>query len=50
MTTLIILAILGFGVWLYFKVTNEVTPPAKPQQNDFKTTLFREMKKLKDNS
>ena len=49
MITIIILAILGFGIWLYFKVTNEITPPVKPQKNDFKTTLFREMEKLKDN-
>lgn len=49
MKTLIILAILGLGIWLYFKVFNETTPRVKPQKNDFKMTLFREMEKLKDN-
>lgn len=50
MITIIILAILGLGIWLYFKVTKETTLPVKPQKNDFKTTLFREIEKLKDDS
>ena len=50
MITLIILLILLIGIGLYFKVSNEITPFIKPQKNDFKTTLFREMEKLKDHS
>ena len=49
MITVIIIAIIGFGIWLYFKLTNEVTPPVEPQNKDFETTLYRQMNKLKDN-
>lgn len=49
MTSLIVIAIVAFGIWLYFKLINETTPPPKPEKKDFQTTLFREMKKLKDN-
>ena len=48
MTSIIVIAIVAFGVWLYFKLVNETTPPVKPQKKDFQTTLFREMEKLKD--
>tara|TARA_A100001015_G_scaffold281072_1_gene343956 strand:+ start:206 stop:358 length:153 start_codon:yes stop_codon:yes gene_type:complete len=50
MITIIILGILGVGVWLYFKVINETTIHTSSKKNDFKTTLFREMEKLKDSS
>jgi len=50
MISLIVIAIIGFGIWLYFKLTNEITPPIKPMKNDFQTTLFREMEKFKDNA
>tara|TARA_B110000438_G_scaffold195028_1_gene186668 strand:- start:282 stop:434 length:153 start_codon:yes stop_codon:yes gene_type:complete len=50
MITLIIIAIVGFGIWLYFKLTNEMRSPIKPQKNDFKTTLFRKMEKFKDDA
>ncbi|MBC8197557.1 MAG: hypothetical protein H8E60_06695 [Candidatus Marinimicrobia bacterium] len=48
MISLIIIAIIGFGIWLYFKLMNETTPTIKPNKSDFKTTLHREIEKLKD--
>jgi len=48
--SLIIIAIIGFGIWLYFKLMNETTSTIKPKKNDFKTTLHREIEKLKDNN
>jgi len=48
MISIIIISIVGFGVWLYFKLVNETTPPVEPQKKDFKTTLYREIEKLKD--
>ena len=48
MISFIIITIVGFGVWFYFKLVNETTPPAQPQKKDFKTTLYREIEKLKD--
>ena len=48
MISFIIIIIVGFGVWLYFKLVNETTPPVDPLKKDFKTTLHREIEKLKD--
>lgn len=48
MISIIIIAIIGFGIWLYFKLSNEVTTHIEPKKKDFETTLFREMNKLKD--
>ena len=48
MISFIIILIVGFGVWFYFKLVNENTPPVEPHKKDFKTTLYREIKKLKD--
>ena len=50
MITLIIFAIIALGLWIYFKILNETTPPVAPKKNDFKTTLFREMQKIKENN
>lgn len=50
MISLIIISIVGFGIWLYFKLINEMSSPIKPKKNDFQTTLFREMEKSKDNA
>ena len=33
---------------MYFKLMNDTTPPVEPQKKDFKTTLYREIEKLKD--
>ena len=48
MISIIIIVIVGFGIWLYFKLLNEITPPVESQKKDFKTTLYREIHKLKD--
>ena len=48
MISIIIIVIVGFGVWLYFNLLNETTTPVESQKKDFKTTLYREMDKLKD--
>ena len=48
MISIIIISIVGFGVWLYFKLVNETTPPVESKKKDFKTTLYREIEKLKD--
>ena len=48
MISILIISIVGFGVWFYFKLVNETTQPVEPQKKDFKTTLYREIEKLKD--
>ena len=48
MISISIILIVGLGVWLYFKLVNETTFPVEPQKKDFKTTLYREIEKLKD--
>ena len=48
MISIIIISIVGLGVWLYFKLVNETTPLVEPKKKDFKTTLYREIEKLKD--
>ena len=48
MISIIIISIVVFGVWLYFKLVDETTPPVEPLKKDFKTTLYREIEKLKD--
>ena len=48
MISIIIISIVGFGVWLYFKLMDESNPPLASPKKDFKTTLYREIEKLKD--
>ena len=48
MISIIIISIVGFGIWLYFKLVNETTPRVESKKKDFKTTLYREIEKLKD--
>ena len=48
MISFIIIIIVFIGIWLYFKLFSEITPPVKAQKKDFKTTLYREIEKLKD--
>ena len=48
MISFIIIIIVFIGIWLYFKLFNEITPPMEAQKKDFKSTLYREIEKLKD--